>query len=259
MFKIFREKLILVITLIVLSTGMYCVHFLIFNNIKETVSNIILSLAYVPIGIFYNILIIDKILEARERIKVGKKMNMITGAFFHEIGTDLLKVIIPGDVTIQEIRECSEITSKWDEENFGLLKNTIKEYDCVLKIEYINLDSLNELLDKKDDFILNLIANPTLEEYEEFTDMLIAILHVKDELSYRLCDCELKEYEKKHLTKDICKAYVCMLNQWVDYIAHLKIYYPALFIKALINSPFDNRSKVEKDKEYLQLSDIDIE
>ncbi|MGL5152820.1 MAG: hypothetical protein ACRC7N_19865 [Clostridium sp.] len=259
MFKSLRKRASLMIVLAVLSIIMYGIHYKIFGNAKETASNIVLSLAFVPIGIFYNILIIDKILEAREKIKIANKINIIVGAFYSEVGTKVLTELIKGDLTISEITMCSKITKHWTNESFKLLKETVESYDCELDINLMDLNNLNRILDEKDDFILSLISSPMLEEYDEFTDMLISLYHVRDELRTRLIEGEIKEYEKAHLRKDICRAYLKIIIQWVDYMEHLKLYYPSLFIKALITSPFDDRTLQEKDKEYLELKDDEME
>lgn len=257
--KVFRQYFIMISLLVGSSLLLYFIHYLIFGNLKETISGVILSMAYVPIGIFYNILIVDKFIEKREQVESQKKMNVLIGSFYHEVGTTLLDIIVRGDTTIDEISDCCMINSKWTDESFNLLSQTIQEYNCILDLDKIDLDRLRSFLDIEDNFILDLLINPIMNEYDELSSMLIALLHLRDELVTRNNDGSLKEYEKKHITRDICRAYMDLLDQWVDYMKILKGYYPALFTKALINSPFDRRNQMEKDMEYLNLSKKDVE
>lgn len=77
-----RANLLFFMILWAIAIGGYVFHYLIFGNIKETISGVLLSLSYVPIGIMYEVLILDRILETREKIKSSKKMNIIIGFFF---------------------------------------------------------------------------------------------------------------------------------------------------------------------------------
>lgn len=257
--KVLRQYFVMILLLIGSSLLLYFIHYLIFGNVKETVSGIILSMAYVPVGIFYNILVVDRFIEKKEKLESQKKMNIIIGSFYHEVGTALLNIIVPGDKTIEEIDDCCLINSTWSNESFDILSEMVKSYKCTLDIDKIDLEGLRKFLDIQDNFILNLLTNPIMDEYSDVSKMLIALLHLRDELVTRNSEGHLKGYEKNHITRDICKAYLHLLIQWVEYMKILKGYYPSLFVKALINSPFDRRPQWEKDKEYLKLSKEDIE
>ena len=56
----------------------------------------------------------------------------------------------------------------------------------------------------------------------------------------------------KHIEKDIMLAYKYLTIEWAEYMKYLSEEYPVLYCKALINNPFDTRSKGEKDKCYLK-------
>ena len=89
-------------------------------------------------------------------------------------------------------------------------------------------------------------------EHESFSDMAISLFHLRDELQDRYfkmeyeCGC----YDRQHLAKDIKVSYRLMVNGWVMYMKHLKEEYPQLFVKEMINNPFDNRSFEEKFEVY---------
>lgn len=257
--KAFRQYFTIISLLVGSSLLLYFIHYLVFGNLSQTVSGVILSMAYVPIGIFYNLLIVDKFMEKRDKIESQKKMNVLVGSFYHEVGTTLLEIITKGDETIDEISGCCMINSKWTDESFNLLSETLQQYECIIDLEKIDLEKLKNFLDNKDGFILDILISPIVNEYDELSSMLIALLHLRDELVTRNYEHNLKEYEKNHIKKDICRAYMALLDQWVDYMKILKGYYPALFTKALINSPFDRRNQMEKDMEYLNLSRKDVE
>ena len=97
---------------------------------------------------------------------------------------------------------------------------------------------------------MNLIMNENIHEHEEFTDMLMSLLHVKEEIESRYCD-KIEAFELEHLASDMAVAYKYLTLEWCEYMNYLNKNYPRLFVRALIDNPFDNRDKKEKDKIYL--------
>ena len=97
---------------------------------------------------------------------------------------------------------------------------------------------------------MNLIINENIHEHEEFTDMLMSLLHVKEEIDSRYND-KIEAFELEHLASDMTVAYKYLTLEWCEYMNYLNKNYPRLFVRALIDNPFDNRDKKEKDKIYL--------
>lgn len=239
---------------LVLSSIMYFIHYLFFSNIYETLSSIILSIAYVPIGIIYQTYIINIILEKRDLLTSKKKINIIIGSFYYEVGIDIISILTKGDNNIEAIREYTIIKSDWVEPDFERLKVLLENHYCDLDISKIQIENIYEILDSKDEFILNLMTNVSINDCDDFNELLITMLHLRDEFQGKYYNGELKNCEANYIKKDLCKAYRYLIIQWIDYIKSLKEYYPFLYEKALKSSPFDNRSEEEKAKEYYCMS-----
>ena len=77
--------------LILLSTLLYCLHFQIFGDAHHIFIYMLGDVAFVPIEVLLVTVIIHQLLAAREKQSLLKKMNMVIGTFFSEVGTDLLK------------------------------------------------------------------------------------------------------------------------------------------------------------------------
>ena len=124
-------------------------------------------------------------------------------------------------------------------------------YDYELNIDKINLGDIKNKLDDNKDLLINLISNGNLLEHETFTEMLMTIMHLKEELDTRYCD-EIERYEIMHIEKDLMAVYKYLTIEWAEYMKYLSKNYPSLYCKALINNPFDTRDKKEKDKCFLE-------
>lgn len=236
-----------------LSVFFYVIHFAIFGDAVKTISGLMLSLAYVPLGVTYQILVLDKLFEARLKIRSTRKINMILGSFYYEVGNSILKTIAEVDENINSLQSLWVISEDWKQIDFSKLEAFVSEYRCCIDMDILQYERISDILKEQGGFLLSLVINPNLEEYEEFTNMIISILHMRDLLVNRNKNKILEDYEKYYLKHEICNLYRFLLIEWVKYMNYLRDFYPSLFIRALMNSPFDLKTNKERD---LQQNDI---
>jgi vacuolar-type H+-ATPase subunit I/STV1 len=98
-------EVLLGLFLITLSTFLYFIHYLIFKDAHHIIIYFLGDIAFVPIEVLLVTLIIHKLLSEREKRARLKKLNMVIGAFFSEVGTQLLKYFSVLDPRIEEIRK----------------------------------------------------------------------------------------------------------------------------------------------------------
>lgn len=245
-----KEFLMIGIGLIGLSLVLHYVHYLIFQDLHHTLIFLFADIAFIPMEVFFTTLVIDKLLEKREKEHLRDKLSMLIGVFFSELGTDILNTFVYADDNTEIISKEALVTKEWNKNEFKNLEKLVNEYEYDIDIKKVDLIALEKKLNSQKDLVINLITNPMLIEHEEFSDMLMSILHLREELSSR-CSHELEEYEIKHLAKDINVAYKYLTFEWIQYMKQLKSNYPQLFLKALITNPFDKRSLKEKEYSYL--------
>lgn len=233
-----KSTALTIVTMTIIAIALYAIHYIIFGELKATISGLILSLAYVPIGIVFNILILDKIFRKSNEIRLERRMNIVIGSFFHEIGNELMAVIVNGDENIDSLNYLCYASVEWGHKEFKKLSEIVESYECKINIDNIDLNELRSIIENKEDFLLDLIINSNLDEYEGFSKMLMRILHVRDEFDALFVDGYLDPKDKYHMTTDICNAYKALLVFRVNYIENLKNYYPLMFNRLMENSPF---------------------
>ena len=81
--------------------------------------------------------------------------------------------------------------------------------------------------------------NPNLLEHESFTEALRAVFHLTEELESRRELTGLPEADRRHLAGDATRANARLVDEWLDYMKHLKDRYPYLFSLAIRTNPFD--------------------
>ena len=237
--KHLKWQILFGISLVTLSVIVYLIQIVIFKTPRDTFFYIFQDLAFVPISVLMVTLIIDQVLRIREKRALLKKMNMVIGAFFSEVGTDLLKQFSCFDLHYEIIRGNLVISDKWSDQNFFQIKKQLKDFDYKLDSKKGDLEVLKKFLTGKRSFLLGLLENPNLLEHEAFTDLLWAVFHLTEELNSRADTTGLPATDYKHLSGDIKRAYVLLISEWLSYMKHLKVDYPYLFSLAVRTNPFD--------------------
>jgi hypothetical protein len=238
-------QILLGLSLIFLSAILYFAHYAIFRDAKHIFIFLIGDIAFVPIEVLLVTLIIHKVLSAREKRSRLKKLNMVIGAFFSEVGIRLLKTLLDFDPNPENMKSDLVVASNWSDKEFSLMSRRLKEYDYTIDSTKGNLGDMKNFLIGKREFLLGLLENPNLLEHESFTDLLWAVFHLTEELDFREDVNRLSKGDYGHLSNDIKRAYRLLVYEWLVYMKHLKDNYPYLFSLAVRTNPFDQHASVE--------------
>jgi hypothetical protein len=182
----------------------------------------------------------DLMIANREKKVKMAKINLVVGVFFTELGTRLLSVFSMYDKNLESIRQELLIGTNWDKKDFAKIRKVLtREYTFKMDEKALNLQLLHKYLLEKRALIIDLLENPALGEHEVFTDLLHAVMHLAEELTYRPSLDHLPESDLHHLSHDAVRVYRHLIVEWVNYVEHLKESYPFLFSLAMRTNPFD--------------------
>jgi hypothetical protein len=225
--------------LILLSTLLYCLHFQIFGDAHHIFIYMLGDVAFVPIEVLLVTVIIHQLLAAREKQSLLKKMNMVIGTFFSEVGTDLLKIMSGFDTKAELVGENLIINVDCDDKTFKQKSLAVKAHDAEIKIKGEDLQKLKDYLTENRAFLMSLLENQNLLEHDNFTDLMWALFHLTEELAVRKDVTMLSENDTLHMEIDFKRVYSLLISEWLDYMKHLKKAYPFLFSFAMRTNPFD--------------------
>lgn len=237
------ERVLIFGGLVFLSAVIYYLHFLTFGDAHHIFIYLLGDLAFLPLEILFVSLIFHKLLTDREKKKTFRKLNMIIGAFFSEIGNQLLILLIKSDIDIAKLQKDVLFNGSWGKSNFKCACLAIGRWKGTLVVS--DLEEIKQLLLSNRDFLLKIIENPTLLEHELFSELMMAIFHLEEELASRVNVNQLSQADKEHIELDVVRVYKILLRQWILYIQHLKREYPYLYSFAIRTNPFDKEAKVE--------------
>jgi hypothetical protein len=231
--------------LLLVSAFFYLTQNLLFHRIQDTCFYMLQDLAFVPIQVLLVTLILNALLIRREKRDLLNKLNMVIGVFFSEAGTRLLTLFSSFDANSDKIVQLYIIKADWTTKDFARSKALFKAHDYAIDSRGSDLNSLKEFLLEKRGLLLSLLENPNLIEHGSFTDLLWAVFHLTQELEHRKSLYHLPETDFAHLSADIQRAYLLLINEWLDYMRHLKYAYPYIFSLTIRTNPFDVNASVE--------------
>jgi hypothetical protein len=237
--RLLRWQILLGLALILASVILYLIDYEVFGGARNILIFILGSIAFVPVEVLLVTLIINGLLNQREKRTRLEKMNMVIGSFFSEVGTLLLTYFSDFDPELAAIRKHLIVTNNWSDEEFVAVSKRLRNYDYKVDIRKIDMEGLKGFLVSKRDFLLRLLENPALLEHEIFSELLRSVFHFSEELERREKVTGLTDSDYEHLTDDVNRAYTLLVQQWLEYVKYLKDNYPYLFSLAMRTNPFD--------------------
>jgi len=173
---------------------------------------------------------------------------MIIGVFFSEIGGELIIYLSGFDHNLDHFRKELIIDNKYSSQSFNSLRTKFKKYHNKIEIDKLKLPELRKFLIQGRGFLLRLLENSSLLEHESFSELLMVVFHLAEELEHRHRLSQLPDEDLLHLANDIKRVYSLLIFQWLNYMEHLNNNYPYLFSLAIRTNPFDQNASPIIDK-----------
>ena len=240
--KKYRILLLVALAFIAASALLYYIHYLIFHDVHHIFIYMVGDLAFLPLEVFLVVIVIERILTRREKQSMLNKLNMVIGAFFSEVGTPLIRNLLPGYESGDEISAELSVDPSWTHTDFVNARTCNALHRGHPHYTPEEMDKLRAFLVQKRGFLLRLLENPNLLEHDTFTDLLWATFHLTEELEARASFDGLPESDLAHLNNDVHRVYQVLISEWVDYVEHLKTNYPYLFSLVVRINPFKEKT-----------------
>jgi hypothetical protein len=234
-----RWLLLTALGLILLSAATYTVHYLIFRDAHHIFIYMVGDVAFVFLEVLMVTLVIHRVLEVREVRQRLKKLNVVVGVFFSEVGTDLIRLLTAWDEHQAEDRRRLMVRESWTGAEFEAAESWLLTHEHRTRLDGNRCQQLRCLLVHRRDALLQLLQNPNLLEHESFTELLRMVFHLAEELDLRENLGALPEEDYRHLGEDVRRAHTELVLHWLEYMRHLKREYPYLFSLAMRTNPFD--------------------
>lgn len=227
----------MLVVLAIVSITLYLLDYFIFGSARDITSSFLGNLAFLPVYVIFVTLMIEQIMRERERQTIMRKLNMVIGVFFSEVGNRLLKELSAYVVMCDELRGRLQVSGQWKDEDFQKALNYLKSHDPQIDCSGRNKQQLKDFLVAKRSFLIGLMENQNLLEHEQFTDLLWSVFHLVEELDARQSFENMPISDLEHINGDIKRAFGYLSREWVFYMKHLKLDYPYLYSLAIRLNP----------------------
>ncbi len=239
--KRLKDNIIIGGGLVLLSLILHYIHVLIFKDVHHTMIFLVADIAFIPMEVFFTSMILERMLERREKEHGKEKLNMLVGVFYAEIGTQLLAYFVEQDDRVSICKKLRiQDPSVWDEDYFKRLQQLNSTYHYEVSLAKVDLVELKQMLHEGKNLLITLMTTESLHDHETFTEMLMLIMHLKEELDVRDIS-SLNESERSHLEQDMTALYRYLTYEWCYYLNYLSKHYPGLFNTAIMLSPFNKK------------------
>ena len=227
------------------SLVLYLFDYLIFPRAEEIGFSFMSNVAFLPVYVLFVTLMIERVLKEREREAMLKKMNMVIGVFFSEVGTRLLRDLMGFLADRKDISQRLRPTVHWNDVDFNATRQFLNGQHISLDSRAGDLKALKLFLSEEKGVMLMLLENPNLLEHDSFTDLLWAVFHLMQELQARPSLDQLPETDLDHLSGDLQRAFNHLLTEWLSYLWHLRNDYPYLYSLAVRMNPMNPEARAE--------------
>ena len=242
-----RWQVEIAVTLIVAAIVVYSLRWFLFPSEgfhREMLRYLVDDVAFLFIQVLLVSMLLDGLMQRRQRETMLDKLNMIIGAFFSECGTDVLGRVARLDEELDDVRVDLLARPGWRAKDYERAKQAFRAHEPVIALSGGDLVALRERLDQEKTYLLSLLGNQALLEHQAFTDLLWAVTHLAEELHARVGFDALPPADRAHLVADVKRAYELLGVQWIDYLRHLQTQYPFLFSLAVRTNPLDPEASV---------------
>jgi hypothetical protein len=237
-------SLIALTALVLLASSLvvYALNYTVFHDVRYIVQYLLSEIGFIPIQIIIVTLILERIMDSRERKQKMLKLNMVIGAFFSETGSRLISRFAAMDSRGTAAGVLFQDGTGWSPVE---LRQKLSFQPGEIRFDTVSLTGLKSFLHAERTFLLSLLENPNLLEHDGFTDMLWAVFHLTEELLLRKDISDVSGKDADHIRGDITRAYGQIVREWVLYMDHIRVNYPYLFSLAVRMNPFNPSARAE--------------
>lgn len=232
-------KIKVALVLIGASIILSILHVVLFENLHRLLFYLALNVVFVPIQVLLVTVLIEQLMNEREKQKMLRKLNMVIGAFFGEVGNGLIKMMGETHAGASPLEQALAVAQDWRKSRYKEAAEFIENYRWKFDSHTARLQDLKELLIKRRNFVLGLVQNPNLLEHDDFTDLLLAVCHLTEELEARQSVEKLPRSDLNHLENDIQRAFGLLVREWLSYMQHLGKHYPYMHSLSVRTNPFN--------------------
>lgn len=228
----------IVLLLLCTSGVLYLLHYLIFRDLHHIGIFFLHELAGMPLEVILVSLFFDRIIEKTHEEENQSKLSIIETLFFNESGGNMLRYLSAFDPNFSLLSDILAVRMDWKSVDYQSAKIHLKDYPFHLDVEKVDFFGLHYHLDERKDYYRNILENPALTQSNEFTEMVMKIHLMWEELDCRTDLYNLDLHEKHYLGELLTEIYQELVEYWLDNAYNHSIHNRPRLHRMIETSPF---------------------
>lgn len=228
----------LILLLLCASALLYAIHYLIFRDLHHLAIFGLHELAFVPLEVILVTLGLDQLVEKTHREEARSKVSIIETLYFNESGSTMLRYLTSFDPDAARLRELLQVTQDWRSSDFRQAIRQLKSYPFLLDLDRIDFFGLHYHLSQRHEYYRSMLENPALTQSEAFTEMIMKIYLLWEELDGRTNLYQLPEKDRSYLAELLHEIYRELTEYWLDNVYNHSIHNRFRLHRAIESNPF---------------------
>lgn len=228
----------LILLLLCVSALLYAIHYLIFRDLHHLAIFGLHELAFVPLEVILVTLGLDQLVEKTHREEARSKVSIIETLYFNESGSTMLRYLTSFDPDAARLRELLQVTQDWRSSDFRQAIRQLKSYPFLLDLDRIDFFGLHYHLSQRHEYYRSMLENPALTQSEAFTEMIMKIYLLWEELDGRTNLYQLPEKDRSYLAELLHEIYRELTEYWLDNVYNHSIHNRFRLHRAIESNPF---------------------
>ena len=228
----------LILLLLCASALLYAIHYLIFRDLHHLAIFGLHELAFVPLEVILVTLGLDQLVEKTHREEARSKVSIIETLYFNESGGTMLRYLTSFDPGAARLRELLQVTEDWHSSDFRQAIRQLKSYPFLLDLDRIDFFGLHYHLSQRHEYYRSMLENPALTQSEAFTEMIMKIYLLWEELDGRTNLYQLPEKDRNYLAELLHEIYRELTEYWLDNVYNHSIHNRFRLHRAIESNPF---------------------
>lgn len=228
----------LILLLLCASALLYAIHYLIFRDLHHLAIFGLHELAFVPLEVILVTLGLDQLVEKTHREEARSKVSIIETLYFNESGGTMLRYLTSFDPDAARLRELLQVTEDWHSSDFRQAIRQLKSYPFLLDLDRIDFFGLHYHLSQRHEYYRSMLENPALTQSEAFTEMIMKIYLLWEELDGRTNLYQLPENDRSYLAELLHEIYRELTEYWLDNVYNHSIHNRFRLHRAIESNPF---------------------
>lgn len=228
----------IVVLLLCTSGVLYLLHYLIFRDLHHIGIFFLHDLAGMPLEVLLVTLFFDRIIEKAHEEESQSKLSIIETLFFNESGGNMLRYLSAFDPDYPRLADILQVKMDWRSSDYQVAKLQLKDYPFHLDVQQVDYFSLHYHLDERHNYYRNILENPALTQSNEFTELVMKIYLMWEELDCRTDLYNLDLHEKHYLGELLTEIYQELVEYWLDNAYNHSIHNRPRLHRVIETSPF---------------------